>query len=210
MKQGLTELVLVLDRSGSMQSTKADAEGGLRKFLAEQRLVPGELEVTIYRFDDYVEMVTTAAPLGMITDKDTAIEPRGYTALLDAMGQAIDEVGERLKGRPEAERPSQVIFVTVTDGGENHSKRYTRQQVFEKVERQTKTYRWSFVFIGANQDAIAAGASLGVPMQASLGYAATPQGTQAMYAGLGRAVKVARVTSQPVAFSDLDRERSSS
>jgi Mg-chelatase subunit ChlD len=207
MKQGLVEIVLVVDRSGSMLVTRSDAEGGLRHFLERQKQVPGEARITLYRFNDVVERVFEAKSIGEVSESDLVIEPSGMTALLDAMGRAIDEVGARLEKTPEGERPSKVFVVTVTDGEENRSIKFTHKDVFDRVSVQRQAFSWEFVFIGANQDAIKTGRTIGVPAAQSLSYAATAKGTQGVYAALAGQVAASRMSGQAVAFTVGDRAR---
>lgn len=134
MRKGLTEIVLVLDRSGSMESIKHDAEGGLRRFVADQKLVAGEARLTFYRFDNTTERVFEARSLREVTDYDLRLEPRGATALLDAIGHAINEVGARLRNTAESNRPEHVVVLVVTDGEENASTEFpTRGSVQYKM-----------------------------------------------------------------------------
>lgn len=172
MKKDSTHLALVVDRSGSMIAIAEDAEGGLKRFIAEQRAVPGELTIEMFQFDTQYEKVT---------DIDTwTLVPRGMTALLDAIGKAIVEVGEGLAARPEEERPAKVIFMIVTDGLENSSREWTRKQVFDAITRQRDEWKWEFVFAAANQDAIAEGASMGIA--SNMNYTPSAAGTHALYA----------------------------
>jgi len=206
VKQGLTEIVLVLDRSGSMAATKDDAEGGLRTFVEKQKQVEGKAVLTFYRFDDAVERVFEATDIQLVEPGQLKLEPRNMTALLDAMGRAIDEVGDRLKKMHEDERPEKVIFVTVTDGMENASRIYAREGIFNRIAKQRDIYKWDFVFIGANQDAIATASSLGIGQKAAMTQAATAQGTEATYASLSSNVAHVRTSGGPYAWSQQDRE----
>jgi hypothetical protein len=205
MQENLTEIVLVLDRSGSMYATKDDAEGGLRKFVEEQKNVPGSARLTFYRFDDVVERVFEARDIHAVEEAELRLEPRNMTALLDAMGRAIDEVGKRLADADDGDRPSKVIFVTVTDGMENASRHFSKQGVFDRVARQRDVYKWEFVFVGANQDAIATAATLGVAPQAALSYAPTKRGTAAVYSSLSNNVAHVRTSGGPFAYTSEDR-----
>lgn len=186
MRKGLTEIVLVLDRSGSMQSIKGDAEGGMRAFVHGQRNVSGEARLTFYRFDDTIERVFEARDIRFVEDADLRLEPRGGTALLDAIGRAINEVGARLANLREEDRPEHVIVVTVTDGEENASREFiarrtellyptqysqarpwsmpnfdTRPAIFDMIKTQENTYNWKFIFIGSTKDSIAMAARMG-------------------------------------------------
>jgi hypothetical protein len=173
-----THLALLVDRSGSMAQIKDDAEGGLKNLVAEQRALPGELTIDLFQFDTEYEKVD---------DVDAwTLQPRGMTALLDAMGKSITEVGESLAARDEADRPGKVVFVIVTDGMENSSQEWKREQVFDLVKQQTDQWGWEFVFTAANQDAVAEGARLGV--NNSMNYRATGQGTQSAYSTMSASI----------------------
>jgi uncharacterized protein YegL len=205
VKKGLSEIVLVLDRSGSMSSTRSDAEGGLRQFIDKQRVIPGECRVTFYRFDNEIERIFDNKPLSEIKQEDLVLEPRGMTALLDAMGQAIDEVGKRLSKTPEDERPEKVFFVTITDGCENASRTESKYTVQDKVTRQRDKYQWEFHFIGATLDAIATAAQVGILPQYTLAYSGSKIGTQNSYNALASNVASTRGTGVSVSYSNEDR-----
>ena len=150
MKTGLAEIVVVLDRSGSMISIRKDMEGGFNTFIKEQQKLPGECNVTLTQFDDKYDIVYSGKPLKDVPDLE--LVPRGATALMDAIGRTINEVGARLKGTAEAARPERVLFVIITDGGENSSHEFTKPKINEMVTHQRTKYNWEFVYIGANQD----------------------------------------------------------
>jgi uncharacterized protein YegL len=204
VKSGLSEIVLVLDRSGSMSSTKNDAEGGLREFISKQRLLPGDCRLTFYRFDQEIERVFEDKPLKSVEDRELALEPRGSTALLDAINRAIDEVGARLARRADYDRPEHVYVVIVTDGQENASIA-TAKDVFDKVTVQRDRFSWDFIFIGANQDAIASAAKIGIAPQYALNYNQSKQGTYNSYNALHNTVSRSRIGGQTVAFTDEER-----
>lgn len=177
MKSDYTHITLVLDRSGSMESMRGDAIGGFNTFLKDQQAAPGMATLTLVQFDDRYEKPYEFAPLdSVVALNETTFVPRGSTALLDAVGQAIDETGARLVALVEGDRPAKVLFVTLTDGMENASHTFTRQQIFEKITHQRDVYAWDFVFLAANQDAIATGATMGFTADSSATYAATGQG----------------------------------
>ncbi len=188
-----------------MSSTKSDAEGGLREFVERQKALPGECNLTFYRFDQEIERLFEAKPLKSVSQEELRLDPRGCTALLDAMSRAIDEVGKRLEAKPENERPEHVIFVTITDGYENASVT-PKLVVFEKITRQRNQYSWEFVFIGANQDAIATAASIGIAPQYAITYNQTGIGTKAVYASMSNTVASAR-SGQTTGFSAEDRNK---
>lgn len=173
-------LTLVVDRSGSMESVREDAQGGINTLLAEQFALPRDLTVTLVEFDDQVDtvvrMATTAPAYELI--------PRGMTRLVDAVGMEIARTGEDLAAIPPDSRPDRVLFVVVTDGMENASTEHSLAQVRESVQRQRKSYNWQFQFIGADEAAWQ-GAELGM---ASTRYAGTGRGTRAAYAAASAAI----------------------
>lgn len=199
MKDNYTHLSLVVDRSGSMASIRDDAEGGINTLIKEQSAVPGEMTVSLYQFDDNYEKVY--GPIAATDAPEYRLSPRGMTALLDATGRAIVETGEFLANLPEDQRPSKVIFCVVTDGHENSSHEYTRDQIKKMVETQTNQFNWEFVYIGANVDAFDEAQSLG--FAASAGYQSTGASTRGVYAGASRSFTSSRVGGQSVA-STLD------
>ena len=180
-----TALLLVIDRSGSMSSIRDDMVGGLTAMLAEQAAEPGLLTVDIVTFDDEIEHSHTLADPNGITIE---LDPRGMTALHDAIGIAVTGFGESLGALPQHARPGTVQVVVVTDGGENSSSEYSAEAVRALINRQTETYAWDFVFLGANQDAVLTGAELGFDAASSMTYAAAPGEVAAMSVNLGRYV----------------------
>ena len=173
----MTELVFIIDRSGSMSAIQKDAAGGLNHFLAEQKKVPGLAMVTLVQFDTIYETVHENKPLHLVPEY--VLEPRGGTALLDAIGQTISNVGARLSHTPDHQRPGKVVVIIVTDGEENSSHQSTREQVFAMIKHQQEKYSWEFLFLAANQDAIAVGASYGI--RNSMNYQPNSVGVQSAY-----------------------------
>jgi len=151
---------MVIDRSGSMESIRADAEGGINTFIQSQQKGAGEALFTLVQFDTEYEFVHRGVAIGEVPRY--SLVPRGSTALLDAVGRAINETGSRLAALPEPERPGLVVFVIVTDGHENSSKEFTRDKIRQMIEHQQSVYQWQFTFLAANQDAFAEGATLGI------------------------------------------------
>lgn len=189
----LTELVIVMDRSGSMASIKDAMEEGFAQFMREQRKIPDPCNVTFYRFDSVVEKVFEECPLtdvgGML------LEPRGSTSLFDALGTSIVNVGARLAAKPEEKRPGKVVFVVITDGQENSSAEFTRDRLAQLVKQQTEVYNWQFAFLGANIDSFSTGASLGIAAAAIQNFTSTPTGVREMYAATAGAVSNYRSSS---------------
>ncbi len=201
-----TAIAVLLDRSGSMESIRSDAEGGLRQFIADQRAQPGRATLRLAQFDSRYEVVHRSLP--MVDVPDPVLAPRDMTALLDSWGRAMAEFGEELAALPEDDHPGTVIFVVVTDGLENASREWTREQVFDRVKEQTDIWNWQFVFLAANQDAVAEGAKYGVPRAQTLTYAATSEGTQSSYDSLSAAVSRSRGPGgQSVGFTEQEREQ---
>lgn len=168
MRQDLTDLTLVIDRSGSMESVREDAEGGVNSFIDNQKSEDGECNLTLVQFDTEYEFIHNGVNI-----KDVgkfSLHPRGRTALLDAVGRAINETGERLSKLKEEDRPALVVFVIVTDGLENSSREFTLDKVRELIERQQNDYSWKFTYLGAGPEAFSQGMSLGVSKDAVAQY----------------------------------------
>ncbi len=210
MKQRYTHISFVLDRSGSMESVKDDTIGGFNQFLSEQKTVAGEATITLVQFDDLYEYIlemtdiVVAKPL----DEKTFV-PRGWTALFDAIGRCIDETGAALSKLPESDRPERVIFVILTDGMENASRKYTRESIEDRISHQRDVYKWQFVFLGANQDAISSATSIGISAKSSMTYAQTSVGTKDAYRALSAKMRVARTATSlyyDLEFDEEDRQ----
>lgn len=183
MRENSTEMVFVLDRSGSMSGLAADTIGGFNELIEKQKKIEGDAYVTTVLFDHEYEVLHDHVALGEVaplTDKEYFA--RGSTALLDAVGRTIDSVGARLAAAPEEERPEHVVFVITTDGRENSSREYTAKQVREMVEHQQQKYSWQFVFLGANMDAVSEARNLGISAQYAANFTPTGRGVNRMYA----------------------------
>jgi len=168
MNTDLTDITLVVDRSGSMQQRREDAEGGVNSFIETQGKEPGEALLTLVQFDTEYDIVHSGVPIREVPKYH--LVPRGMTALLDAVGRAINETGERLAKMEEAARPGLVIFVITTDGLENSSKEFKKDQIKEMIKHQQEKYGWHLTFLGANQDAFAEAGSLGIRAAGSAQY----------------------------------------
>lgn len=164
MRQDLTEIVFILDRSGSMSSRKTDAEGGMNEFIRNQKELPGEANLTLVQFDEHYDVVYRGP---VKNAPEFKLVPRGSTALHDAIGRTINETGTKLAKLSEHERPALVIFVILTDGEENASREFSGHKIKEMVEHQESKYNWKFTYLGANQDAIAVGNSIGTQSSAN-------------------------------------------
>jgi uncharacterized protein YegL len=209
MKTGYTDISVVLDRSGSMESVRSDTIGGFNAFLADQRIAGGEATVTLVQFDNIYEVVYSAIPLTDAKPLDNStFVPRGSTALLDAIGRTVHGTGKRLEAMAEDQRPEKVVFVILTDGLENASQEFTAQKVNDIISHQRDVYKWEFVFLGANQDAITTAANLGIGAANALTYAANSAGVKHAFRSLSKNLAGYREgTSAKVDFSDEDREQ---
>jgi len=208
----LTHLYFLLDRSGSMQSIREDTIGGFDAFMAEQRKHPGECRVTLAQFDNEYDVVYTDRPIAEVPTLD--LQPRGSTALLDAIGRLVTDAGARLAALPEGRRPGTVIVGIMTDGQENSSREWTHPAVKALVERQTKVYSWEFLYLGADQDAIEVGTSIGVAAGRSVTYsrlAAAPAmaATSAMVGRL-RQARARGESTDAVGYTQAERDQSAS
>lgn len=211
MKNNHTDITIVLDRSGSMGrmgSVAADTIGGFNQFLDDQKKVPGTATITLNQFDDKYERVIDAQDIQTAHNltKETFV-PRGMTALLDGIGKSISDTGTRLSAIDESNRPSKVVMVIITDGGENSSKEYTKTQINKMIQEQRDKYSWEFVFLGANQDAIATAESFSIPKGNAMTYAHNSAGTISAFASTSRNLQSVRMChSQSMAYTDADRK----
>lgn len=204
--KNLTSITVILDRSGSMASVKDETISGFNHFIEAQKKVEGEAELSLIQFDHEHEVVYLGKNLKDVPNLDnTTFSPRGMTALLDAIGKTIVDVGITLASKDESDRPNNVLFVIITDGHENSSREYQKSQINEMINHQKDNYKWEFVFIGANQDAIAEAGKLGIKADNSLNYASNAAGTEGLFKSLSNNVRSYRAGGQ-VAFSLQDRE----
>ena len=189
MNKNLTEIVYILDRSGSMGGLEEDTIGGFNSMMEKQKKTGEEALVSTVLFDDECEVLHDRISIDRVekmTDEDYYV--RGCTALLDAVGGAIHHIGNVHKyARPE-DRPEKTIFVITTDGMENASSHYSYDKVQKMVKRQQKKYGWEFIFIGANIDAYAEAQRFGIRKDRAVNYVCDDIGTANVYAGVSKAV----------------------
>ncbi|MEO7167423.1 MAG: VWA domain-containing protein [Chthoniobacterales bacterium] len=200
MNKNYTAIAFILDRSGSMERCQDAAIEGFNRFLREQQTAEGLAKLTLVLFDDEYLVPARSLPVAEILplDSDTYV-PRGSTALLDAIGQTIGEVGKDLASIPEQDRPAQVIVAILTDGLENASEKYTWKQVARLIKQQTEQYRWTFLFLGANQDAIATAAQISIAAANSATYVADAPGSRAVHRSLSRKMRSMRSSAMGTA-----------
>ncbi len=208
MNLNLTDITLVVDRSGSMQEIQSDAEGGVNAFIQEQSKHEGEALLTLVQFDTEYEFVHRGLPISQVPHYH--LLPRGGTALLDAVGRAISETGQRLAKMNEADRPGLVVVVVMTDGEENSSREFSKEKVKEMTEHQQQVYNWQFIFLGANQDAFAEAGKMGFDRGGSADFANDKYAIACMSAGsnVGR-MRKKRSAGEVVVneFTDEEREQ---
>ena len=189
MNTALTEIVFVIDESGSMFDLTSDTIGGFNSLIAKQKEEPGEAKITLVLFSDSYRTVYNAQDVNTVPNLDHhSYRPGGCTALLDALGDTINQVGIRLAATPENERPGKVLFVIITDGYENASNEFTKSKVKEMIEHQKGKYSWQFMFLGANMDAVSEAATYGITPDWAATYAATEAGTDALYSSVSASV----------------------
>ena len=199
MKKNLTELVFILDRSGSMAGLEKDTIGGFNAMIEKQKAEDGEAVVSTVLFDNESEVIHDRLTLDAVpamTGKEYYV--RGCTALLDALGGAIHHIGNVHKYAREEDRPEKTLFVITTDGMENASRRYSYEKVRAMITRQKEKYGWEFLFLGANIDAAREAARFGISADRAANYNADAQGTEVIYRAVSETVCNFRA-SRPVA-----------
>lgn len=198
MKKNLTEIVFILDRSGSMSGLEADTIGGFNSMIAKQKKAEGDALISTVLFDSTSEVLHDGVDVQRVrqmTNRD--YEVGGCTALLDAIGGAIHHIGNIHKyARPE-DVPEHTMFIITTDGMENASRFYSVDRVRHMIERQTEKYGWEFLFLGANIDAIETARSFGIGADRAVNYHSDSEGTQLNYEVLSDAISAVR-SSQPI------------
>ena len=201
MRKNLTEIVFILDRSGSMAGLEGDTIGGFNAMIEKQRLEPGEAVVSTVLFDTHSDVIHDRLKLDQIprlTDREYCV--RGCTALLDAVGGAIRHIATVHKYAREEDRPEKTLFVITTDGMENASRQYTYEKVRSLIEKQKREYGWEFLFLGANIDAAQEAARFGIDADWAADYHADPKGTEVIYDAVCEAVQDFRA-SRPMQSS---------
>ena len=193
MKNNVTELVFILDRSGSMAGFEADTVGGFNSTIERQRAQEGSCYVSTVLFDNESEVIHDRADIGKIrpmTKKDYRVG--GCTALLDAIGGAIHHIGNVHKyARPE-DVPAHTVFVITTDGMENASHRYSSAEIKKKIQRQREKYGWEFIFLAANIDAVETAESIGIRRERAANYRQTKEGVSKSYFAMSEAITAVR------------------
>ena len=193
MKKNLTEIVFVLDRSGSMSGLEKDTIGGFNSMIEKQRKEEGEALVSTVLFDHLTEVIMDRVPIKEVeplTEDDYI--PRGTTALIDALGGAIHHIGNVHKYARDEDRPEHTLFVITTDGMENASHHYSSDDVKRMIKRQTELYGWEFLFLGANIDAVETARSYGIDEMHAASYVSDSAGTIRNFAAMDAAISSVR------------------
>lgn len=204
MRKGLTEVVFILDRSGSMSGLEADTIGGFNSMIDKQRKEDGEAYISTVLFDDCSEVIYDRVPVNRVEPmNDKQYYVRGCTALLDALGGAIHHIANVHKYAREEDRPEKTIFIITTDGMENASHIYSVKEVKKMVEKQKEKYGWEFLFLGANIDAIEVAGRFGIGADRAINYECDKKGTALNYSVLSNTVSAVRKAKSRV---EMDEE----
>ena len=193
MRKNLTEIVFILDRSGSMSGLEADTVGGFNSMIEKQKKAEGEALISTVLFDNTSEVIhdrVSVQNIKPMTDEDYTV--RGCTALLDAIGGAIHHIGNVHKYARAEDVPEHTMFVITTDGMENASRRYDSEKVKKMIERQKEKYGWEFLFLGANIDAVETARGFGISEDRAVNYHSDNEGTQLDYEVLNDAISAVR------------------
>ena len=194
MKKDLTELVFIIDRSGSMQGLEKDTIGGFNSMIEKQKQGPGEALVSTVLFDNTCRVLhdrVDVREIAPMTERDYYVG--GCTALLDAIGGAVHHIGNVHKYAREEDVPERTLFVITTDGMENASRKYSAERVKAMIERQKSKYGWEFLFLGANIDAVETGERFGINRECAVSYHSDSEGTQLNYEVMSRTISAFRV-----------------
>lgn len=199
MKKGLTEMLFILDRSGSMCGLETETIGGYNGLIEKQRHVEGNAIVNTVLFDGEMNVIHNRVPLEKVkplTEKE--YYARGCTALLDAVAKSVKHIRKVQKGLPEDEKPEHTIVVITTDGEENSSREYTLDKVKRLVKRMQEKHNWEFMFLGANIDAISAAGRIGISADRAVRYKSDRRGTALNYKVVGEAMACMRACRKPI------------
>ena len=203
MRKGLTEVVFILDRSGSMSGLEADTIGGFNSMIEKQKREEGEAVISTVLFDDKTEVIYDRVSIDKVTPMtDKQYYVRGCTALLDAVGGAIHHIGNVHKYAREEDRPEKTLFIITTDGMENSSRIYSYDKVKKMVEKEKEKYGWEFLFLGANIDAVSVAGRFGIGADRAIDYECDKEGTLLNYEANSQTVSAMR-RSQSKAEMDM-------
>ena len=205
MKKDYTVILLIIDRSGSMSLIQKEAEAALNEMIKSQKEMPGDLGIKLVSFDNEIDSkpLVDAKEFGYFK-----LHPRGLTALHDAMGKAITDLGEELSVLTEDARPDKVLVVTITDGIENCSREFTGKSIKKLITKQKEDYNWEFIFLAAGQDAVVTAENLGISRNSSMTFAANDKGVSESVIATTRYMTSYRSGLENASFTDEDRDKS--
>ena len=207
MRKDLTELVFILDRSGSMRGLEADTIGGFNSLVEKQKNEEGEAFISVVLFDDVSEVLYDRIPVGNIEPMNSSqYYVRGCTALLDAVGGAIHHIGNVHKYAREEDRPAKTLFVITTDGMENASRMYSYEKVKQMIEKQKEKYGWEFLFLGANIDAVRTAGRFGIHADRAVNFENDREGVLLNYRTISNSVSAMRRSEAPTAAGAFKSE----
>lgn len=200
-----TAIQLIVDRSGSMERIRVEAENSINSFIKSQRVLPGEATIQIIEFDDSYDVVVPSTNIQ--NDISYKLIPGGLTALNDAIGRGVQELGSQLAALTEDLRPAKVIVVIITDGAENASREFTQSAVREMISHQKDVYGWDFLFLAANQDAVLTASAYDIDSGSAISFGANAAGVRGVTATMDSYVEGTR-SGRGYEISDEDRHKS--
>jgi len=202
------DITIVLDKSGSMQTIKKETIQGFNSFISNQLKNKINARITLVQFDHEYQLLYEAVKLEYANElSDDTYRPRGWTALLDAIGKTIKLSKERYKHLKKAERPDKTMFIIITDGEENSSINYTRDMIFKKIKKMEGKHSWEFIFLGANQDAISEAQNYGIKARRAMSFAASSVCTTAALESVSDNICSSINNNEEFEFTDEDREK---
>ncbi len=202
------DIIVVLDRSGSMQSIKNETISGFNSFVSEQKKLDYRSSLTLVQFDDRYQIDYESVDINKVPELNTdTFVPRGLTALLDAIGKTIKTTRDRYSKLVKNDLPDKTIFVIITDGQENNSTKYNRKRIFKKIRKMEKEQNWEFVFLGANQDAISEANNYGINAKRAMTYAADKVGTTDMFFSLSANIEESLENGGEFEFTNEQRDK---
>ena len=203
----MTELLMILDMSGSMYSLRDDTIGGYNSLIEEQKKEEGSAIVTTVLFNDGYSVVHDRVDINDVKPMTSAdYVPQGTTAMLDAVGKAITSIGQKLAEMPEEQRPSKVMVTIITDGYENASREYSWDVIKAMIKEQREKYSWIFTFIGADIDTMAVSNNLGIDSRLSKSYTKSVDGSNSVYKSVSKAMKRVRASVDAVSMEEVSAD----
>lgn len=204
MREDYTHIGFVIDNSGSMSRIQYEMNKGIKSLIEEQRMVPGKCSLSVVTFDSIVNLLMESRNVHDINPTSLYINPQGYTALYDAMGAMINNLGLKLAQMPESERPSKVLIIVITDGLENASRKFNQKQIAEMVQHQRDVYKWQFLFLGADQDSILTAKEMGFDLSSVYNFSAVPDKVNDVWTSTSKGITSYRSQSKSIVSNVLN------